>query len=281
MKGKNVVKKFLLKIYDNIHQIIDLLILAIALIVPNIINVQGMFAQYVDSNIIEPGNVFYILLFRRSNLVIGVALCIILWISIRKYNYERITMNSANTYHAYPYCWYWFSAKILHIKKCNLKNVPHYIQVKLIINNVFEEFPLDDNDFLEDEIEVKVEKKNFRRGIDPKEINIIIEDTYPIEHKQLPKIKSDLASLRIYRDRGDDLSRHYSPKLVNTVVSELRKLPDDITINMFATLNPKNMIYVAKGAFAMAERGNVIHLNVFQQNSRNGRFFKPRGKKIF
>ena len=64
-------------------------------------------------------------------------------------------------------------------------------------------------------------------------------------------------------------------------MSELRKLPDNITINMFATLNPKNMIYVAKGAFAMAERGNVIHLNVFQQNNRNGGFFKPKGKKIF
>lgn len=41
------------------------------------------------------------------------------------------------------------------------------------------------------------------------------------------------------------------------------------------------LILVDEADNFMAERGDVIHLYVFPQNNRNGRFFKPKGKKIF
>jgi len=270
-----------MKIKDNAIQIVELIVIVFVLCLPSIIDVQGMFNNYVTSNTIDPDNVFYMLLLGRSNVIIGVVLCFAALLSIRKYNSEKVIMNRINTYHAYPYLWYWFSAKILNIRKCDLKKVPPYIQMKIIINNVFDEFPMDDNDYPEDEVEVKVEKKNFKNGSAPKEINVIIEDTYPIEHRQLPHSKSILPTLKVYRDRGSDLSRHFSQKLVGIVSSEVRKLPEDITINVFATLNPKNMMYIAQGTFAMGERGNVSHLYVFRQNSDNGRNFRDKGKKIY
>ena len=273
--------KMIMKIKSNSIQIVEVLLIIFALLLPSIIDVQALFNHYVTSNTIDPDNVFYILLLGRSNIIIGVVLCFATLLSIRKYNSEKVTMNRSNAYHAYPYVWYWFSAKILNIRKCNLKKVPAYIQMRIIINNVFDEFPIDDNDYPEDEAEVKFEKKNFRNGSVPKEINVIIEDTYPIEHRQLPHSKSQLPTLKIFRDRGNDLSRHYSPKLIELVSSEVRKLPEDITVNVFATLNPKNMMYIAQDVFEMADRGNILHLYVFSQKSDNGRHFKDKGKKIY
>lgn len=276
------MKRFLKIIEDNGNQIIEIIIIILVLFGPSFINVNGMFSQYIASNNIAPDNVGYILLLRSSNKIIGIVLSFIVWFFfIRKYNYGNVMMNRANTYHAYPYWWYWFSAKILNIRKCNLKKVPPYIQMRCIINELFDEYPIDDNDFPEDTAEIKTDVKNIKNGSQLKEINIIIEDTYPIEHRQLPRSKSMLPTLKVYRNRGNDLSRHYSPKLIETVSSELRKLPEDITVNVFATLNPKNMFYIAKGAFAMADRGNIEHIYVFQQKRRDGRHFKEKGKKIY
>ena len=74
---------------------------------------------------------------------------------------------------------------------------------------------------------------------------------------------------------------HYSKKLVAIVSSEIRNLPDDIIVNLFATLNPMNAFYISKGAFAMADRGNIKHLYVYQQRSKNGRYFDEKRKKIY
>ena len=162
-----------------------------------------------------------------------------------------------------------------------LDRIKAELNVTVVANELFDDFPIDDNDYPEDNAEVKLERKNFRNGNIPKEINLVIEDTYPIEYRQLPRLKASLPTIRVYRERGNDLSRHYSPELIKTVSSELRQLPEGITVNIFATLNPKNMLYIARNALAMAERGNVKHLYVFQQKSIDSRHFNDNGKKIY
>ena len=275
------MKRLLKIIEDNGIQIIEIITSIFVLIIPKIFNIKGMFSDYLKANIIEPDNVFYILLLGSSNVVIGIVLCVIVLRIFRKYNHDSVMMNRVNTYHSYPYWWFWFSAKVLNIRKCNLKKVPQYMQTKIVVNELFDDFPIDDNDYPEDNAEVKLERKNFRNGNIPKEINLVIEDTYPIEYRQLPRLKASLPTIRVYRERGNDLSRHYSPELIKTVSSELRQLPEGITVNIFATLNPKNMLYIARNALAMAERGNVKHLYVFQQKSIDGRHFNDNGKKIY
>ena len=267
---------------DNIVQIIELIIIAAVFIFPHIIDVNGIFKSYVLSTPINPDNAVIYCILKCNNWIIGIACTIFVWWKpIRKYNRENVIMNKGNVYHSYIYFWYWFSAVVLDIRRCNLKNVPLYMQIKLVINNLFSEYPLDEKEYPETDGEVKIEKKNIRHGITPKELNIIIEDTYAIEHRQIPCSKSMLPTLRIYRERNGDNSRHYSKKLVAIVSSEIRKLPDDIIVNLFSTLNPMNAFYISKGTFAMADRGNIKHLYVYQQSSEAGRFFKEKGKKIY
>lgn len=270
------------KIQENMVQIAELIILIVVFAFPHIIDVNGMFSSYIASTTIDPDNAFLYFILQRSNWIIGIVFMIIVWWGpIRKYNRENVTMNKGNVYHSYPYFWYWFSAFILNIKRCNLKNVPLYMQVKLVVNDIFNEYPLDEKEYPEIDGEVRTEKKNLRQGMIPKEINVIIEDTYSIEHRQIPHSKSMLPTLRIYRERCGENSRHYSKKLVAIVSSEIRNLPDDIIVNLFATLNPMNAFYISKGAFAMADRGNIKHLYVYQQRSKNGRYFDEKRKKIY
>lgn len=277
-----MIIKLFRRFKDNIVQITELLVLIVAFLFPHIIDVNGMFSLYIASNTIDPNNAVLYYILQCSNWIIGLAcFFFVWWIPIRKYNRENVTMNRENVYHSYTYFWYWFSASILDIRRCNLKNVPLYMQIKLVVNDLFSEYPLDEKEYPETDGEVKIEKKNIRQGITPKEINVIIEDTYAIEHKQIPRSKSMLPTVSIYRERNGENSRHYSKKLVATVSSEIRNLPEDIIVNLFATLNPMNSLYISRGAFAMADRGNIKHLYVYQQSSKTGRRFDERRKKIY
>ncbi len=277
-----MIAKIVNKIMDNIVQIIELVIMIVVFIFPRIIDANGLFSAYINTTSISPNNFFVYILLQCNNWIIGtVSMIFVWWMFIRKYNRENVTMNKGNVYHSYPYWWYWFSAFVLDIKKCNLKNVPIYMQVNLVVNELFNEYPLDEKEYPETEEEVKVEKKNFKQGISPKEINVILEDTYPLDNKQIPRSKLMLPTLKIYRENVGENTRHYSEKLVETVASEIRNLPDNIIVNLFATLNPMNAYYISKGVFTMSDRGNVEHLYVYQQSSKNGRHFKEKGSRIY
>lgn len=68
------MKRLLKIIEDNGIQIIEIIISIFVLIIPKIFNIKGMFSDYLKANIIEPDNVFYILLLGSSNVVIGIVL---------------------------------------------------------------------------------------------------------------------------------------------------------------------------------------------------------------
>ena len=107
------MKRLLKIIEDNGIQIIEIIISIFVLIIPKIFNIKGMFSDYLKANIIEPDNVFYILLLGSSNVVIGIVLCVIVLRIFRKHNHDSVMMNRVNTYHSYPYWWFWFSAKVV------------------------------------------------------------------------------------------------------------------------------------------------------------------------
>lgn len=271
------------KIKDNFTQLIELMIIVVFFFFPKIFDFNSLFSQYISETTVAPDNVLYLLVLRRSNLLIGIMLAFIAFIRIRKHNKDsNVMINRENVYHSYPIWWYWFSSKILGIPKCNLINVPIFNQIRLVINNVFDEYPFDDNVFpVVDKEEVKVNISNIKKGQEPKEINLILEDTYIIDFKQLPHAKRSLPTVKVSRNEGKDCSRRYSPEFVDKVVNEVRQLGDEVTMNVFATTNPKNLFYISKSAFTMANRGNIKHLFVFQQLEKNGRHFKERGKKVY
>ena len=202
---------------------------------------------------------------------------------MRKFNADLV-MNKGNRYHCSCYCWYWFCSHILGIKKCNLILVPIYLQFKLVINDVFEEYPFDEKRFptlSQDTVTVE-ELVPAATGVNDSEINLVLEDTYPIEINQIPERKRNLFTIKISRNRPDNIGqRYYSTQFIETVQSIVRHLPDSVTVNIFATTNPVNTRYIAQNTFQLANRGNIECLYVYQQSSVGNRNFESRGHKIY
>ena len=175
---------------------------------------------------------------------------------------------------------YWYCAKILGFKKCNLVQVPIHTQFELIIRGVFNEYPLNDADFPEVQGEsISVKKAN--EEYNSKEINLILEDTYPISEKQIPKAKRVLRTTTVSRNDGKSVGRHFSQSFIEAIINAARELPNDCTVNVFATTNPKNTVHIARRAFMLAERGNIAHLYVFQQKKSTKRSFEYKRYKIY
>ncbi len=149
------------------------------------------------------------------------------------------------------------------------------------MNDTFAEYDVgtdDDYPIIENE-EIKIDKLNWNQV--SQEINLVLEDTYPITKSQLPVLKKALSTIRIVRKRPDQ-ARYYSPQFVAKIVDEIRKLPSNVnTVNVFATTNPKHTKQIAGDAFKLAERGNVKKLFVFPQSNKGKRKFERKGKMIY
>ena len=51
-------------------------------------------------------------------------------------------------------------------------------------------------------------------------------------------------------------------------------------LNIFSTTNPKNTYEIIKNSIMLAERGNIKHVNVFQQHNEGEREFYNKPYKI-
>ena len=105
------MKKLCDRISDNTRQIVEIIVLIIAIIVPWIVNLQNIFKEYLTNNPISPDNFFWQIAFRASSPIADIILLFAVLIVIRKYNQEFV-MNRKRVYHDYSYAWYWFCAVI-------------------------------------------------------------------------------------------------------------------------------------------------------------------------
>lgn len=267
-------------ISSNFRQLIEILVLAVTTAAPFLVDTQVLFQDYLESNSLSPDNFMWYSALSSGKPAVAIILCLLLLCSIRKFNQDFL-MNSKNVYHDYCYFWYWLCSKILGIKKCNLVLVPIFMQYKLVIRGTFEEYPLNDDEYptIDNEADCAVEIVN--KNASNNEINLILEDTYLIDYKQLPKAKQKLLTIKVSRNDGKTNGRHFSQKFIETTINELRKLKGTKSINVFATTNPKNTAHIAKRAFAQGSRGNVKQLYVFQQKGSGRRKFEDRGCKIY
>lgn len=270
------------KLKANSVQIIEAMLMLIAFLLPYILNIPSWFGDYLRDHKPEPeiGSFLPYYILRTGNTAIALGLLFVTFKVIRSYNKELV-MNNYNVYHDYPYGWYWFCAKVLGIKKCNLILVPIYMQFKLVIGNVFQDYPLDESEFpvIEDEPDCIIEKKNMITNLS--EVNLALEDTYVIKATQIPFRKKDLPTIKISRNDGNSHTRHFSPKFVNTITEEIRRLPQVNRVNIYATTNPMNTVRISRSVFMMADRGNVAHVFVYPQKRNRDRKFYGDGYKIY
>lgn len=267
------------KISDNERQIFEIIVLIFTACIPFWVNLKNIFNDYLNEQPLSPDNFIWQLPIRGSKSIGAVVLILIALHFIRKFNKDYV-MNSKRVYHNYPYFWYWFCAKVLGIDKCNLVLVPIHMQFKLVIRATFQDYPLDVQDYPIESDESTIKVNTLNRNASENEVNFILEDTYVISDKQIPKEKRELKTIKISRNNNDN-SRHFSQKYIDTIVNCTAELKDNANINIYATTNPMNTKYIAKRAFGSAERGNIKHLYVFQQNRDGNRNFELRGRKIF
>ena len=199
---------------------------------------------------------------------------------IRLFNREFV-MNRKRVYHDYSYTWYWFCAKVLGINSCDLVLVPIYMQFKLVIRATFQNYPLDEMEYPEIENEMDSKVMIFDGNKVSREINLILEDTYPVDIQQIPRSKRGYKTFKVIRNSGTDNTRHFSQKFINAIIKCVRGINGKTIINIYATTNPLNTKHIAKRAFGLGNRGNVEHLYVFQQRKDGIRRFEEKGKKVF
>ncbi len=263
---------------SNARQILEILIWIFVVSIPYVFDLDS-FARIIPEDIL-PNYIRLIIHLQPYKKLSSLVIFCVYFIVIRRFNKEY-TMNKCNVYHNYPYLWYWFCSKILGIKKCNLILVPIFMQFLLVIRETFDEFPLNLSEFPLIENESVPISTTINGDNDSNEINLILEDTYPIEIIQLPYNKKMLKTVKVSRNDGIDFSRHSSPKFVAAVANSIRHLNPNVTINIYSTTNPMNTVDIAKSVFLLADRGNVTHLYVFQQEIIGERVFKSPGHIIY
>lgn len=274
------MKKLSENIFSNGRQLLEIAVLIFVAVIPWVFDLQEMFKEYLNNHPLSPDDFFWQVALRMGKPVASAILFFVLLIAIRKFNQDFV-MNRKRIYHDYCYVWYWFCAKILGIKKCDLVLVPIYMQFRLVIRATFSDYPLDETEYPTVEYELESTITELNQDGATGEINLVLEDTYVIETRQIPNSKQGYRTIKICRNNGADNSRHFSQKYIETIIKFVRSLKGRVVVNVYATTNPLNTKHIAKRAFGLGERGNVGHLYVFQQNNDGKRRFKNKGKKIF
>lgn len=276
---KKIADLFINNIISNAIQIFETILLIVAILVPWIVNLQDLFEKYTTNNILTPDNMFWYILLTYGKPIASFLLLILVLFTVRKKNSEYV-MNRRFIYHDYSYAWYWFCSKILGIKKCILILVPIHMQLKLAIRGTFDDYPIQDADYpiLENESECSISK--FHEERNNKIINLILEDTFSIDEQQVDIQNRDVFTIRVSRNDGCN-SRHFSQKFIESTINTLNKYKQITVVNVYATTNPKNTLYIARQVFGAVGRGNVMHLYVFQQNKDEKRTFGKEGYKIY
>lgn len=265
---------------SNSRQILEIVILLVAFALPNCLNFSRIIIEMIEKPESLDDSIIYHLAVKYGNGLIAVLFALLVLIKLRKSNKDCL-MNTVKSYHDYSYGWYWFCAKILGIKQCNLAYVPIHMQFKLVINGVFDKYPYDENAYPIIPNEPDCLVTMFNKDKSDEEINIVLEDTYPMDNGQIPKNKRLLKTIKISRNNGEVISHHYSPKFVDSVNNTIRSMNRIQIVNIFATTNPINTLRIIENTFAQGRRGNIEHLFVFQQKRRGKRAFYSKGYKIY
>ena len=273
------MKKFVGKIIDNGRAIIQILLLVFCFLFPKHVNLSEIIRTLFGGQSPDFSTAKYYYLMQSGNCTMGILLAtIVLFKFIRKSNEEKILLKG-NIYHDYSYIWFWICSKILGYNSCNLILVPIAMQYKLVIRGTFEKYPIPEESFPERDMNVIVKYEN-KDAENANEINLILEDTYPITKSQIPELKKPLRTIIIKHDRKDDISRIYNNKFVKEICKEVRALPEKTIVNIYSTTNPRHNYEIAKQAFSLANRGNIKELYIYQQERGNTRKFTKR-KKIY
>ena len=132
------------KITDSRREILQIILLILCFPAVYILDVSNVISLIFRNQEIDFNNIKYYYLGKAGNFVIAALLfLLILFKFVRAKNKEK-TFNKGSQYHNHSYSWYWFCSKILGYSKCSLIRVPIYMQFKLAINDVFDDYVVEE-----------------------------------------------------------------------------------------------------------------------------------------
>ncbi len=210
-----------------------------------------------------------------TEIIIKLILIVVIYILIRKANSKHEFFNG-DIYGNIPMVFYYI-AKFLGYDKISLIRKPYDIQFKILRKDLFE--IVEDNIEEDKNVNIEIDKTNFKYSKNLRECNLIIVDTYPINKEQIPESKRNLDTIWIKRGKSEVAARVYSPKLVNEVNESVALIQETgAKINLFLTTNTKNTERIIKDVFMKAERSKY-DLELFLQEANGNRNFKEKGVK--
>ncbi len=211
-----------------------------------------------------------------TGIIVKTILMIVLYIFIYRINSNKEFFNG-DIYGDIPILFYYI-AKFLGYKKLSLIRKPYNIQFKVLRKDLFE--IVEDNIEEDGDVNIQVDKTNFKYSNNLRECNLIIADTYPIERDQIPENKRNLDSIWIKRDKSKKATRVYSPQLINEVSENVALIQKaGAKINLFLTTNTKNTERIVKDVFMKGDRSSY-KIEVFLQESNGNRKFKEKGIEV-
>ena len=211
-----------------------------------------------------------------TGIIVKTILMIILYIFIYKINSGKEFFNG-DIYGDIPILFYYI-AKLLGYRKLSLIRKPYNIQFKVLRRDLFE--IVEDNIEEDGDVNIQVDKSNFKYSNNLRECNLIIADTYPIEKNQIPENKIELDSIWIKREKSKKATRVYSPQLINDVSENVALIQKTgAKINLFLTTNTKNTERIVKDVFMKGDRSSY-KIEVFLQESSGNRKFKEKGIEV-
>lgn len=211
-----------------------------------------------------------------TNTIVKIIIAVIIYIIIKKYNSKKEFLNG-DVYGDFPMLFYYL-AKCLGYGNVSLIRKPYDIQFKLLKNELFN--IVDDKIETDEEVNVVIDKGDFKFSINMRECNLVISDTYPITKEQLPNSKKNLDTIWIKREKSAKAPRVYSPKLINAVNDCVATIEQTgAKINLFLTTNTKNTEKIVKDIFMKGDR-TKYEITIFLQNADSERTFKEKGKKV-
>lgn len=211
-----------------------------------------------------------------TEIIVKIVLIAAIYIFILKFNSNKEFFNG-DIYGDIPFCFYYI-ARLLGYKKLSLKRKPYNIQFKVLKKDLFE--IIEDDEEKDENVNVKIDKSNFRYSKNMRECNLIIADTYPIKKNQIPVNKRNLDSIWIQREKSDVATRVYSPKLITAVSENVALIQNSGgKINLFLTTSHTNTKKIIKDVFMKGDRSNY-NIEIFLQESKGNRPFKDKGIKV-
>jgi len=116
-------------------------------------------------------------------------------------NKEAALNGNNDIYHEHTYLSYLFYRYVLGYKSCCLRLVPVPMQFKLVVNGVFANYILSDDEIHTASEDEQIYVKRPKSYIDT--VNLLISDTYKVKNSQLPEKAKQYSAIRIDRPSVD------------------------------------------------------------------------------